>query len=99
MLTILVAGAGKSSIYLIKYLLGHAARNKWKVIVADGDAKAVNEKIGGSPHGEAAIIDITNAAQRRPLVQQADIVVSLMPPHLHIHLAKVCLDVKKNLIT
>lgn len=99
MQTILIAGAGKSSVYLIHYLLSHASRNKWKVIVADGDANAIAEKISGSAYGEAAVIDITNAAEREPLVKRADIVVSLMPPHLHIHLAKDCLKHKKNLIT
>jgi len=99
MTTILVAGAGKSSIYLIEYLLTHASRNKWKVIVADGDGKAIDEKIGNDRHAEKAVIDITSAAEREPLVKKADIVVSLMPPHLHIHLAKDCLKYKKNLIT
>src|SRR5207245_26925 len=37
--------------------------------------------------------------QRAALVQRADMVVSLMPPHLHILLAKDCLKYKKNLIT
>jgi saccharopine dehydrogenase-like NADP-dependent oxidoreductase len=99
MQTILVAGAGKSSIYLIHYLLSHAPRHKWKVIVADGSAEAIAEKINGHSSAEMAVIDITNEAQRAPLVQQADIVISLMPPHLHIHLAKDCLQYKKNLIT
>lgn len=99
MQTILIAGAGKSSIYLIQYLLTHAPRNKWKVIVADGDEHAIAEKIKGSHYAEAAVIDITNPAHREPLVKRADIVVSLMPPHLHIHLAKDCLAHKKNLIT
>ncbi len=99
MFTILIAGAGKSSIYLIKYLLNHASRNKWKVIIADGDAISIAGKIGDSDYGEAAVIDITSAAEREPLVKMADIVVSLMPPHLHIHLAKDCLKHKKNLIT
>ena len=99
MRTILIAGAGKSSIYLIHYLITHAPRNKWKIIVADGDANAIAEKINASPFAESAVIDITNAAERSPLVQRADIVVSLMPAHLHIHLAKDCLQYKKNLIT
>jgi saccharopine dehydrogenase-like NADP-dependent oxidoreductase len=99
MRTILVAGAGKSSIYLINYLLSHAQSNKWKVVVADGDAHAIAEKIKGSPYAEAAVIDITKAADREPLVKQADIVLSLMPPQLHIHLAKDCLKYKKHLIT
>ncbi|HYD20702.1 MAG TPA: saccharopine dehydrogenase C-terminal domain-containing protein, partial [Flavipsychrobacter sp.] len=99
MQTILVAGAGKSSIYLIEYLLSNASRNKWKVIVADGNADAISEKTGGSPFAEAAAIDITSNAEREPLVMRADIVVSLMPPQLHIHLAKDCLKHRKNLIT
>jgi saccharopine dehydrogenase-like NADP-dependent oxidoreductase len=99
MQTILIAGAGKSSLFLIKYLLSHAARNKWKIIVADGDARAIAEKLGNSPYGEAAVIDVTKAAEREPLVKRADIVVSLMPPHLHILLAKDCLAHGKNLIT
>jgi len=99
MVTILIAGAGKSSTFLINYLLTHAARNKWKIIVADGDAKAIADKLGTSEYGEGAVIDITSAKEREPLVQRADIVVSLMPAHLHIHLAKDCLKYKKNLIT
>jgi len=99
MQTILIAGAGKSSIYLIHYLLTNAPRNKWKVIIADGNASAIEEKINGNPYAEAAVIDITNAAQREPLVKRADIIVSLMPPDMHIHLAKDCLKHKKNLIT
>ncbi len=99
MQTILVAGAGKSSIYLIEYLLNNASRNKWKVIVADGSKEAIEEKVKNHPCSEVAVIDITDSTQREPLVEKADMVVSLMPPHLHIHLAKDCLKHKKNLIT
>lgn len=99
MQTILIAGAGKSSIFLIHYLLSHAARNKWRVIVMDGDANAIAEKINSNPFAEMAVVDITKNAERQALVQRSDIVVSLMPPHLHILLAKDCLKYKKNLIT
>lgn len=99
MQTILVAGAGKSSTYLIHYLLSNAQRNKWKVIVADGDEQTVREKTKNHPSAEIAVIDISSEAERAPLVKRADIVVSLMPPHLHIHLAKDCLAYKKHLIT
>jgi len=101
MQTILVAGAGKSATYLIRYLLSIAHRCKWKVIVADESAEAIAEKINvpGQSFAEAAPIDITDARQREPLVKRADLVISLMPPHLHIHLAHDCLKHKKNLIT
>lgn len=99
MQTILVAGAGKSSIYLIEYLLENASKNKWKIIVADGEKEAITKKIKGHSRAEAAVIDITKNAEREALVQRADIVLSLMPPHLHILLAQDCLKYKKNLIT
>jgi len=101
MQTILVAGAGKSSTYLIRYLLSIAQRNKWKIIVADANAETIAEKINvaGQANAEVAAIDITDAKQREPLVKRADIVISLMPPHLHINLAHDCLKHKKNLIT
>src|SRR5690606_35063977 len=60
---------------------------------------AIAEKINDSPFAEMAVIDILNESERAPLVKRADIVVSLMPPHLHIHLAKDCLKHGKNLIT
>jgi saccharopine dehydrogenase-like NADP-dependent oxidoreductase len=99
MQTILIAGAGKSSIYLIEYILTYAPRNKWKVIIADSDAKNIAEKCAGNKFAEAVAIDITNDAQREALVKRADLVLSLMPPQLHILLAKDCLKHKKNLIT
>ena len=97
--TILVAGAGKSTIYLIDYLLSNAQRYKWKIIIADGNAAAIAEKIMNNKHAEAAVIDISNNTAREQLVQRADLVISLMPAHLHILLAKDCLKHKKNLIT
>jgi len=99
MQTILVAGAGKSSIYLIEYLQENASRNKWKVIVADGDAKAISKWTDRHSLIEPVVIDITNNAEREALVKKADLVLSLMPPQLHILLAQDCLRHKKNLIT
>lgn len=99
MQTILVAGAGKSSTSLIDYLLQHSEKNNWTIVVADGSAEAIKEKINDHRRAVCAVIDIANAEQRSPLVRHADFVISLMPPHLHIHLAKDCLQYKKNLIT
>lgn len=99
MAKILVVGAGKSSTWLIKYLLQHAASSKWTVTVADGNAKAISEKIGDSQFAKSAVCDITNKSERQALVKEADIVLSLMPPQLHVLLAEDCLEFRKNLIT
>ncbi len=99
MQTILVAGAGKTSTYLIEYFIANAAANSWKIIVADGNSEAIQQRIGNSKYAEAAVIDITDDEQRGALVKKSDMVISLMPPHLHILLAKDCLLYKKHIIT
>lgn len=99
MQTILVAGAGKSSNYLIHYLLTNASRNKWKVIITDANLAAQQQKISSYSSAVGIEADITDPAQREPLVQKADLVISILPPTLHILLAKDCLKYKKNLIT
>lgn len=99
MQTILVVGAGKTSVYLIDYLLSNASRLRWKVIVADSSADAIIDKTNNHPLSEARVLDIHNEDERNKLVSQADIVISLMPPELHTLLAKDCLEHKKHLIT
>ncbi len=69
------------------------------VTVIDGSAAAIADKVRGHERAIAAPIDITDAAARRPLVEAADLVVSLMPAHLHILLAEDCLAAGKNIIT
>lgn len=96
---ILIVGAGKTSVYLIEYLIDLASRNKWHVVVCDADIDAAKDKIGDSEHASAYELDITNAKAREKHVREADIVISLMPPSLHILLAKDCLKHKKHLIT
>lgn len=98
MQTVLIAGAGKSSAYLIDYMLTNA-KQKWKVVIMDANAEMIAEKLNGHPKGTAAVIDIHDESARQNLVKNADIVLSLMPPDLHFLLAKDCLKFKKNLIT
>ena len=101
MISVLVVGAGKSSTFLIDTLLKNTQKRSsaWSVTIADSDEKTLKYKVRNYPNAEIAVLDINNSAQRQKLVKQADIVVSLMPPDLHILLAKDCLQFKKNLIT
>jgi saccharopine dehydrogenase-like NADP-dependent oxidoreductase len=96
---ILLFGAGKSSAALIEYLLTHATAENWKLTVADANGDAIREKLGHSSQGEAAALDINDEHRRQALIQQADIVISLLPPALHILVAKDCLSFRKNLLT
>jgi saccharopine dehydrogenase (NADP+, L-glutamate forming) len=96
---ILVAGAGKSSVFLIEYLLQHAAKKNLHVTVADAFLQNAVDKINGSKHGTAERLDVNDTKKRQQLVRKSDIVISMLPPALHIELAKDCLLFEKHLLT
>ncbi len=96
---ILVAGAGRSATAAIRYLLDVASEKDWEVIVADANLELARKKVADAPAGHATQFDITDPEMRARLVGEADVVVSLMPPHLHLLLAKECLKQGKHLVT
>lgn len=96
---ILVLGAGKSSSYLIKYLSEQAIENDWLITIADTDIKAAQKKIGRSKFTQAAWLDASNLNALTKLVGLNHLVISLLPPHMHLEVAKICLLNKKHLIT
>ncbi len=96
---ILIVGAGKSSTFLIRYLAELASGNRWKLVVADGNLRSIREKINRFRSAEAVVLDIRDDEVRRNLVKNSDIVISLMPPDLHILLARDCITFQKDLIT
>jgi len=99
MKNILLFGAGKSATVLIQYLLENAIAENWQLTLADANLEMAQQKLGNSTYGKAVSIDITDAAARKSLIQQADIVISLMPPALHFLIAQDCVEQKKNLLT
>ena len=46
---------------------------------------------------EQLLFDIFNEAQRKEEIQKADVVVSMLPAHLHLEVAKDCITYKKNI--
>ena len=96
---IVVFGAGRSSIYLIEYLLKYVEGNGGSIHVYDRDRKLAEEKIGGHKQATAASIDIQNREERRKAIVGADIVVSMVPHSFHIEVAKDCLEMGVNMST
>ena len=99
MRTILVIGAGRSSSSLITYLLNKSFSENLKIIVADVSLSLANEKINNHPNGQAIVCDIFNETERQNIIKKADIVVSMLPAHLHLNVAKDCLHFNKNMVT
>ncbi len=87
---LLVIGAGKSTSVLIDYLLAEAAANDWHVRVADIDADAARARVADHPRGEALGLDSTDEGQRLALIADADLVVSMVPAHMHLPIATGC---------
>jgi saccharopine dehydrogenase (NADP+, L-glutamate forming) len=96
---ILVLGAGRSATSLIQYLLVNAPVYDWKVIVGDLDQKLAQNKIGTSDRGEAVSFHLDDEQTRRSLISKADVVISMLPPHLHIVVAEDCLAYRAHLLT
>ncbi len=87
---ILVIGAGKSSTVLIEYLLEQAQLHDWKLRVIDRELSAAQQRVGNHPRGEALHFDASDSASREELVSQADLVVSMLPAHMHGPIADCC---------
>ncbi|MEL6140901.1 MAG: saccharopine dehydrogenase C-terminal domain-containing protein [Bacteroidota bacterium] len=96
---ILIIGAGRSSSALINYVLAKSGEYGWQVTVADADPAAAEAKLKGHPRGIPAWLDVLKTNDRRDLISRSDIVVSLLPAHLHIEVAQDCIRLKKHLVT
>ena len=96
---IVLFGAGKSATVLIQFLKELATNRNWEVIIVDGDIELLKTKIGNHHLVKPIALDIFDVEEKNRIVHQADIVISLMPPHLHMLIAEACLQFNKNLLT
>lgn len=96
---ILVIGAGRSAVTLIKYLLDNAKSNNWLVIVADYLEELAKSAVAEHEQGKAIFFDVNNAEQREEEIKSTDIVISMLPASMHFLVAKDCVRLKKNLVT
>ncbi len=96
---ILLFGAGKSASVLIEYLIENGAENDWHLTVVDADKDLIEQKTRSHPSSTAVAADITDEETRRTLIIDSDLVISMMPPFLHILIAKDCVQYAKHLLT
>ncbi len=99
MRNILVIGAGKSSSSLITYLLDKSISEKLHIVVADVSLEQAKNKLHQHKNGTAIELDIFNDVERATAIKNASIVISMLPAHLHINIAKDCLKYGKSMVT
>jgi len=79
--------------------MNKAAAEQLQLFIADLSLELAQQKTNNHPHTTALALDIFNAEARAAAIQQVDLVISMLPAHLHIEVAKDCLVYKKNLVT
>ena len=99
MRTILIIGAGRSASSLIQYLLNKSVKENLHLVIGDLSLDLAQKKTNNHPNATAIALDIFDENQRKKAIQIADIVISMLPAHLHIEIAKDCVIYKKHLVT
>lgn len=99
MRNILVIGSGQSSSSLITYLLNKSFSENLHITVADMSLDLAKSKVQNHKNGTAISLNIFNDGERINAINNANIVVSMLPAHLHINVAKDCLKLGKCMVT
>jgi saccharopine dehydrogenase-like NADP-dependent oxidoreductase len=99
MRTILIIGAGRSASSLIQYLLNKSVSEELRLIIGDLSLALAEKKINNHPNATAIALNIFDENQRKNAIAKADIVISMLPAHLHIEVARDCITYKKHLVT
>lgn len=99
MRNILIIGAGKSASTLIQYLLSKSDAENLFLTIGDLSLSLAQKKTNNHKNVAAIALNIFDANQRQTAIQKADIVISMLPAHLHIEVAKDCITLKKHMVT
>ncbi len=96
---ILIIGAGKSSSYLIKYLIDKSPSENLEITIGDLNVDNAKKLVGSSSKINIIHLDVFDADSRSTAIKSADIVVSMLPARFHIEVAKDCITYKKHMVT
>lgn len=99
MRNVLIIGAGRSASSLIKYLLEKSESEKLHLTIGDLSLELAQRKTLGHKNATAIALDINNTEQRQSEIHKADIVISMLPAHMHIEVAKDCILYNKHMVT
>ena len=99
MRNILILGAGRSASSLISYLQNKSESENLHLTIADISLELAQRKTNNHKQSTAIALNIFDENQRKNAIEKADIVVSMLPAHLHIEIAKDCIVFKKNMVT
>jgi saccharopine dehydrogenase-like NADP-dependent oxidoreductase len=91
-----IIGAGMMTKPIADYLMEVC---NYQVIMADQEVVKAKNVINHRPLGKAVSLVVKDSHDLDPLVKEVDIVISMLPRPLHIHVAKSCLRQGKSMLT
>jgi len=99
MKNLLIIGAGRSATALIHYILEQARQYNFYVTISDADIELARRKVNDHSHGRSIWLDASKPNDRREVIARHDVVVSLLPPQMHLEVAQDCIALGKHMVT
>ena len=96
---VVVIGIGKSSPYLIKCLQNYSLNFPLHITLVDTTWQALPQDCKNHDNTTYITSNINDQDKLGALVNTHDLVISMLPAQLHITIAKLCLQHKKDLLT
>jgi len=96
---ILIFGAGRSSTSLIKYLLEHSNEEDWTITILDNDLQACKRKVGNHSRAKCYAVDANKSEERIKYLTDCNVVVSMLPAHMHYEVLKDAISCGVDVIT
>ncbi|MGB0882969.1 MAG: saccharopine dehydrogenase family protein [Vicingaceae bacterium] len=96
---ILLIGAGRSTSSLVQYLLFNAENENWFITIADQSKDFASEAAGDHKLAKAIAFDVNNEEERVRLIDEHDLIISMLPAHMHMSVARDCIKYKKHMAT
>ncbi len=96
---ILLIGAGRSTSSLVQYLLFNAKNENWFITIADQSKELASEAAADHSNAKAIAFDVNNDEERERLIDESDLVISMLPAIMHMSVANDCIKYKKHMAT
>jgi len=97
---ILLIGAGLSTQQLVPYLKKRIESHQWEFRVVDRDGAMAAKRLGEVvPHSSSGTLDIQDEQALSKEIEGCQLVISMVPAHMHLSVAKMCLKFGVHLVT
>ncbi len=96
---IFIIGAGRSTPSLIKYLVDCSIEENFKLKIGDKDFSFLPSELSKHDRVKTIFFDVCDVSQRELEIEKTDLVISMLPAHLHLKVAKDCVKFQKPMVT